>query len=381
MTHSKPSEKFLTTLQTRYRRCNRKERGQLLDEFVATSGYHRKYAITLLRGKGVQGPVRTRRPRKPYYTVLDQRALRRLAALFDQIGSKRLRVALDQTLPALRANGFLNVSAEGYRHLEQMSPATMDRLRVGDPQRVGLRRSLTKPGSLLKHQIPIRTYADWNDKRPGFMEMDLVDHSGGLAQGDFAQTLNMTDVSSGWTEMRAVPNKAQKYVFAAIQLIRARLPFRLAGIDSDNGGEFINDQLYRYCRAEHLTFTRGRAGRKNDNAYVEQKNWSVIRRLIGYDRYDSPAQVKLINQLYDPYRLYVNFFLPIVKLQRKVREGSRTRKIYDLPQTPYARLLAADQLTLTEKQSLRELYATLDVVDLKQMIDKLLRTLKPSPLR
>ena len=154
-------------------------------------------------------------------------------------------------------------------------------------------------GTLLKHQIPIRTWADWNDQRPGFMEMDLVDHSGGLAQGDFAQTLNMTDVHSGWTEMRAVPNKAQKHVFAAIQVIRARLPFRLLGIDSDNGGEFITDQLCRYCDAEHLTFTRGRVGRKNDNAYVEQKNWSVIRRLVGYDRYDSALQVRLLNQLYE----------------------------------------------------------------------------------
>ena len=381
MTHSKPSEKFLTTLQTRYRRCNRKQRGQLLDEFVATSGYHRKYAITLLRGTATATVARVRRRRAPFYTVLDQRALRRLAALFDQIGSRRLRVALDQTLPALRANGFLKLSADGYAHLERISPATMDRLRVGDPQRIGQRRSLTKPGSLLKQQIPIRTFADWNDKRPGFLEMDLVDHSGGLAAGDFAQTLNMTDVHSGWTEMRAVPNKAQKHVFAAIQTIRVRLPFKLAGIDSDNGAEFINDQLLRYCRAEQLTFTRGRVGRKNDNAYVEQKNWSVIRRLVGYDRYDSMAQVKLINQLYESYRLYVNFFLPIVKLQRKIREGSRTRKVYDAPQTPYVRLLASDLPSTDEKQKLRELYATLDVVDLKQTIDMLLRTLKPSLLR
>ena len=381
MNHSKPSEKFLATLQSRYRRSNRKQRSQLLDEFAATSGYHRKYAIALLRGKVSPRPAPARRRRAATYTPADQVAVRRLAALFDQIGSKRLRAALDQTLPALRANGFLSVSAECYAHLERISPATMDKLRVHDPQRVGQRRSLTKPGSLLKHQIPIRTYADWNDKRPGFMEMDLVDHSGGLAQGDYAQTLNMTDVYSGWTEMRAVVNKAQKHVFAAIQVIRARLPFGLHGIDSDNGSEFINNHLLRYCQAEQLTFTRGRAGRKNDNAYVEQKNWSVIRRLVGYDRYDSAPQVRLLNQLYDAYRLYVNFFLPIVKLQRKVRVGSRTQKVYDLPQTPYARLLASNRLNPHEQQSLREHYSRLDVVDLKQTIDELIRTLKPSPLR
>ena len=322
MDHSQPSGKYRLSLQTRYRKAKRRQRGQMLDEFVATTGYHRKYAIALLRGTVERTEPKARKPRRAYYTVLDRKALRRLAALFDQIGSKRLRVALDATLPALRANGFLNVTNEGYCHLEQMSPATMDRLRVGDPQRLGHGRSLTKPGTLLKDQIPIRTYADWNDKRPGFMEMDLVDHSGGLAQGDFAQTLNMTDVSSGWTEMQAVPNKAQNHVFAAIQTIQARLPFTLLGLDSDNGGEFINDQLWRYCKRGRITFTRGRSGRKNDNAYVEQKNWSVVRRLVGYGRYDSPPQVRLLNQLYAAYRLYVNFFLPIVKLQSKVRVGS-----------------------------------------------------------
>jgi hypothetical protein len=379
--HSKPSGKFLATLQLRYRKCKRRQRGQMLDEFVATTGYHRKYAIALLRGKLERAARGPRPPRKPTYTSLDRLVLLRLAALFDQIGSKRLRAALDATLPALRTNGFLRVSPEGYRHLEQMSPATMDRLRVGDPQRLGHGRSLTKPGTLLKQQIAIRTYADWNDKRPGFMEMDLVDHSGGLAQGDFAQTLNMTDVSSGWTEMQAVPNKAQSHVFAALQTIRARLPFTLLGIDSDNGAEFINEQLWRYCKTERLTFTRGRSGRKNDNAYVEQKNWSVIRRLVGYGRYDSPAQVKLLNQLFATYRLYVNFFLPVVKLQSKAREGSHTRKVYDKPQTPYQRLLDSATLSAAQKQALTKQYLQLDVVQLKQTIDHLLQSLKASPLR
>jgi hypothetical protein len=179
--HSKPSGKYLATLQLRYRKGKRPQRGQMLDEFVATTGYHRKYAIALLRGKLEPHAVIRRQPRKPTYSMLDRLVLLRLAALFGQIGSKRLRAALDVTLPALRANGFLKVRTEAYRHLEKMSPATMDRLRVGDPQRLGHGRSLTKPGTLLKQQIAIRTYADWNDKRPGFMEMDLVDHSGGLA--------------------------------------------------------------------------------------------------------------------------------------------------------------------------------------------------------
>ena len=381
MKHSKPSGKYLTTLQLRYRKGTRRQRGQMLDEFVATTSYHRKYAIAWLRGKVERRASGRRQPRKPTYTTLDRLPLWRLAARFDQIGSKRLRAALDVTLAALRANGFLKVSADVYRHLEQMSPATMDRLRVGDPQRLSHGRSLTKPGTLLKQQIAIRTYADWNDKRPGFMEMDLVDHSGGLAPGDFAQTLNLTDVSSGWTEMQALRNKAQIHVFAAIQTIRARLPFTLLGIDSDNGAEFINEQLWRYCRTEKLTFTRGRSGRKNDNAYVEQKNWSVVRRLVGYGRYDSSAQVKLLNLLFVTYRLYVNFFLPIVKLQSKVREGNRTRKIYDKPQTPYQRLLQSATLTAVQKQALTKQYLQLDVVQLKQTIDQLIKGLTASPLR
>jgi hypothetical protein len=371
----------MLSLQTRYRKAQRRQRSQMLDEFVATTGYHRKYAIALLRGKVERVEPSKRKPRRRTYTDLDRKVLRRLADLFDQIGSKRLRAAWDATLPQLRANGFLDVSGEVYRHLEQMSPATMDRLRVGDPQRLGQGRSLTKPGTLLKTQIPIRTYADWNDQRPGFLEVDLVDHSGGLAQGDFAQTLNMTDVCTGWTEMQAVPNKAQVHVFAAIQVVRARLPFALLGIDSDNGGEFINAELWRYCRRERITFTRGRSGRKNDNAYVEQKNWSVVRRLTGYGRYDSPPQVKLLNQLYGVYRLYVNFFLPVVKLQSKVRMAGRTKKVYDAPQTPYQRLLASGRLSVGQAQVLIKQYERLDVVQLKQQIDALLTQLKPSPLR
>ena len=183
----------------------------------------------------------------------------------------------------------------------------------------------------------------------------------------------MTDVASGWTEMQAVRNKAQIHVFAAIQAIRARLPFTLLGIDSDNGAEFINEQLWHYCDTETLTFTRGRSGRKNDNAYVEQKNWSVVRRLVGYGRYDSSAQVKLLNRLFVTYRLYVNYFLPIVKLQSKVREGGRTRKIYDKPQTPCQRLLDSATLTAAQKQSLTTHYLQLDVVPLKQTIDQLIK--------
>ena len=257
----------------------------------------------------------------------------------------------------------------------------MDRLRRSERRPHKRLRGGTKPGSLLKQQIPIRTFADWDDKRPGFVEADLVQHDGGNAAGFFATTLTLTDVATGWTEMRATPNKAQTHVFAALQVLRTQLPFALRGIDSDNGAEFINTQLVRYCTDEHLTFTRGRVGRKNDNAFVESKNWSVVRRLIGYDRYETPTHVKQLNQLYGVYRLYVNHFIPVTKLLKTVRQGSRVQKMYDDPKTPYQRVLDSPLVDKQAKAQLRAIHAQLDVVKLKQQLDELLDRLRPSKAR
>lgn len=382
---SKPSPAYLAELRRRYRHSTRPERSTMLDEFVKTTGYHRKHAIALLRGRyqprAPGAPIK--RPRARVYTAEDERALLRLVALFDGINSKRLRVALDQTLEQLRRQHHLHVSAQCLEHLQAMSPATMDRIRGKAARAHGQPhgRALTKPGSLLKQQIPVRTFADWDDAQPGFEECDLVEHAGGDARGDFAHTLTVTDVATAWTELYAVRNKAQIHVFAGLQTLRDRLPFPLRGLDSDNGSEFINDELWRYCEHEQLTFTRSRAGRKNDNCFVEQKNWSVVRRLVGYGRYDTPRQVALLNRLYACYRLYVNFFLPVMKLKEKVRAGSRTRRIYDEPQTPYARVLASPHVSEADKAKLRALYATLDVVLLRRELDALLPQLRPTPWR
>jgi len=234
-------------------------------------------------------------------------------------------------------------------------------------------RGFTKPGTLLKHQIAVRTWADWTEDRPGFCEMDLVDHSGGrvIRGADHAWTLCFTDVHTAWTECVAVQNKAQVHVFEAIRRARARLPFPLLGVDSDNGSEFINDELRRYCCREHLTFTRARAGRTNDNAYVEQKNWSVVRRAVGYNRYDTPQLLELLNHLYAVLHYYTNFFLPVAKLQSKTRAGIRVTRAYDKPLTPYARVLASPFVSEERKAELRETYAVLRVVDLRQQIDQL----------
>ncbi len=380
MSICKPSEQFLNKLRERYCKARKKRRGQMLDEFVATTGYHRKHATALLCGNRRHRNPKTpiQRVRRRIYLAEDKRAVLWLAELFDQIGSKRLRAAMDVELEQLRRQQHLDVSRTCFLRLKRISPSTMERFRRTAAHPITRHRGGTKPGTLLKSQIKVRTWADWDDKRPGFEEIDLVQHEGGNSSGFFACTLDVTDVSTGWTEMRAVLNKAQIHVFAALKHIRQVLPFPLLGIDSDNGGEFINDELSRYCDQEQLTFTRGRAGRKNDNPYVEQKNWSVIRRLVGYGRYETPKQVNQLNALYAVYRLYVNHFLPVQKLVTKVRDGSKVKKIYDDPKTPYQRVLDSPQVSPKDKRKLHAIHAKLDVVELKRQIDEMMDALIPS---
>ena len=276
----------------------------------------------------------------------------------------RQRACADKHIVASPADGDPRANGQA---------ATIDRLRASRERRTGRRRGFTKPGTLLKDQIPVRTWADWNEDRPGFCELDLVDHSGGITvRGqDHTWTLCFTDVHTAWTECVATVNKAQVHVLAAVKQARARLPFPLLGIDSDNGSEFINSELYRYCVDERITFTRGRAGRKNDNPYVEQKNWSIVRHAVGYGRYDTPAQLELLNRLYVLLHYYNNFFLPVVKLKEKIRIGSRVKRVYDEPQTPYARLLDSKLLTPDEEAELREAYGHLDLLALRRHIDAL----------
>jgi hypothetical protein len=370
---SQIDDKYLNQLRSRYRKASKKEKTAILDEYVKTTGQNRKYAIGVLRGKRRTGRRPILRPRRAVYGDEETQALLILSDLFDGICSKRLRAAMDIELPGLYESGVLQVSPECYQKLMQISPATMDRLLVGRRSQVRKSRGFTKPGTLLKHQIPIRTWADWTEDQPGFCEMDLVDHSGGLIipGADHTWTLCFTDVKTAWTECVAVPNKAQVHVFAAICRSRERLPFPLLGLDSDNGSEFINDQLYRYCLQEEITFTRGRAGKKNDSAHVEQKNWSVVRRAVGHYRYDTHEQLSLLNRLYAVMHFYVNFFLPVMKLKEKTRMGSKTKRVYDKPQTPYARVLANPDVSEERKAELRETYDLLDLVDLRRQINEL----------
>ncbi len=232
-------------------------------------------------------------------------------------------------------------------------------------------RARTKPGTLLKHRIPIRTFSDWDDLRPGFTEVDLVGHDGGDTRGEFCQTLHLTDVCTSWCEMQAVKNKAQAWVFEALKDIRERLPFGLLGLDSDNGGEFINSQLKRYCEEHKITFTRTRAYRKNDNCHVEQKNWSVIRRHVGYMRHDTEDELRTLNELYKHLRLYANFFQPVMKLKEKTRAGSRVTRKYHAPKTPYHLALESKLVDKAVKRRLKRQYEKLNPAELKRAITKL----------
>jgi hypothetical protein len=289
----------------------------------------------------------------------------------DHLCSKRLQPFLPELVAILRNYGEGGtLTAEIEAQLCQISPSTIDRLLR--PYRRGSGRrplSTTRPGSLLKNSIPIRTFADWKENGPGFLEADLVAHCGESVEGFYLNTLSTVDVASGWSECLGVWGKGQVRVRAAVHRIRQRLPFPMLGLDSDNGSEFINQHLYAYCRDEGVTFTRSRSYKKNDSCHVEQKNWSVVRRLIGYDRYNSRAALQALNRVYDLLRLYINFFQPVMKLKHKTRHGARVHKVYDVAKTPYQRLLEAGILIETKRQDLAATYHGLNPVSLLKQIN------------
>jgi len=362
---------YLRRIHRRYEGAARPEKKRILDEFCQVTRYHRKYALRLLHGPL---PPKVPRPRcrRPTYGSQTVAVLKGIWQAANYPWSVRLKALLPVWLPWARPRFALTPTVE--RQLVTMSPRQMDRrLR---PYKRSLKKRLygrTKPGTLLKHHIPVRT-THWRVRVPGYSEIDLVAHCGNRADGEFVHSLNLTDIHTTWVETRAVLGKARLDVRAALEDIRIQLPFRLRGIDSDNGSEFINSQLVRYCHERRIQFTRGRPYKKDDNAHVEQKNWTHVRKLMGYVRYDSLVAVHAMNALYTrELRWLQNLFLPSVKLLRKERVGSRIRRRYDAPQTPFERLQrcsTADPQAVAELEALRR---RLDPFALSQSIDRQLQ--------
>ena len=365
---------YLQAIHARYRQAARAEKGRILDEFCRVTGYHRKSALRLLHGPPPGRRPPPRRRRAPSYGA---RVIQVLAAIWRAAGypwSVRLKALLPLWLPWARPRFRLPPALE--RQLRRLSPRQMDRRLAPHRQQVQKRLyGRTKPGTLLKHHIPLRTDR-WDVTIPGFTEVDLVAHSGECGEGEFLHSLNLTDIHTTWVETRAVLGRGQAGVRDALEEMRRALPFRLQGIDSDNGSEFINAHLYRYCQAEGIQFTRGRPYKKDDNAHVEQKNWTHVRKLLGYVRYDSPAALDATNALYrHELRLFQNLFLPSVKLVRKVRVGSRVRRVYDRPQTPFERVLACPEADPVQVAHLKARRDRLDPFALAQAIDQKLTQL------
>jgi len=353
--HSK--RELVEATRPRYLKANKAGKGRILNEFVANTGYHRKYAIRILK----HGPRPKGLKKKGHQKVYQGEVVQVLIWVWEICGricSKRLRPFLPEIVSVLERQNELHLTAEAKTLLLSMSRATIDRclgpVRFEHPH--GL--STTKPGTLLKKAIPVRTYTPWEDEKPGFVEIDLVAHCGETTEGQYLNTLTATDLATGWTECLAISNKTQAAVSQAIQELRQRLPFRLLGLDSDNGSEFIDDTLWRYCQSEQITFTRSRPYHKNDQAHIEQKNWSVVRHTVGYNRLETPQELALLSSIYADLGLYVNFFQPVLKLIAKQQVDGKTIKKYDQAATPYRRVLALEQLPIENKVRLTYLFYT-----------------------
>jgi hypothetical protein len=360
---------LIAVIRPRYLRANKAGKEQILNEFIATTGYHRKSAIRVLKHglkpKGLKKPGRQKIYQGEVVQVLEQ-----IWEICGRICSKRLQPFLPEIVTILERHHEVCLTPQIKSLLLSMSRSTIDRClkkaRFTSPQR-GL--STTKPGVLLKQAIPIRTFTPWEEERPGFLEIDLVAHCGSSTEGTYLNTLTGTDLATGWTECLALANKTQVAVSQAIGQLRLDLPFPLLGLDSDNGSEFINDTLLRYCQSELITFTRSRPYQKNDQAHVEQKNWSVVRHTVGYDRLETEDELALLRSIYADLRLYINFFQPVLKLVGKERIDGKTIRTYDRATTPYRRVLALETLPLHIKARLTALYVQLNPVSLRASID------------
>jgi hypothetical protein len=366
-------EELVEAVRLRYVKASRGQKSQILDEFVAVTGFHRKAAIRRLTGRRRRSGKRQGRP--PVYTPDVVAALRAVWEVYGCICSKRLAPFLPEAVALLTREGKVVVPSDVRDRLIRMSSATIDRVLAKHRQRGGRGRATTKPGTLLRSQVAVRTFADWTDARPGFLEIDLVAHCGETTAGEYVHTLSTVDVTTGWFEPVALPNRSHQSVEEALEQVRRRLPFPLLGIDSDNDSAFLNWGIKAYCDKNEITFTRCRPYKKNDQAHVEQKNWSVVRQLIGYDRYEGADATAALQAVYDDYRVYVNFLQPVRKLLQKKTKGGKLWRRHDQASTPYRRVLGEASVDRELKHDLAAQYSGLRPCHLRQQIDHNLRRL------
>ena len=364
-------DEYLRVLRDKYLKSRtRKEKSQILDEYCGNTGQARKYVIRKIQ-PGVELKPGQRKKRKEVYDGQVKAALVEIWEIFDYPCGQRLKPILGTEAGRLRELGELDIPEEVALKLKKVSSATIDRKLKHQREVLHLLRSKggPKPGSLLKQKIPIRL-TEWDTSVVGYMEIDLVVHCGSSTFGEYINTLSTTEISSGWWEGEAIMGKSQEATFQALKKVRERTLFELKGLDSDNGTEFINDILYKYCHREGIEFTRSRPYKKNDNAYIEQKNWTHVRKVLGYLRHDTIGELMIINGLYrNELRLYKNFFQPVMKLTSKKRIGGRVNRKYDIPKTPYHRLLESTQVSDEAKKELKGIYLSLNPAELKRSID------------
>ncbi|MDO9066796.1 MAG: transposase family protein, partial [Chloroflexota bacterium] len=364
---------LIRAVSARYALAGRQLKTKILDEFTANTGYGRKYAIAVLRKPPVATAPKARRRRRHTYPSSLIEVLVLAWRTCECICSKRFKPFLPEMARQLEAFGHVRLTDEERALLARMSTSTIDRLLK--PFRDAARprgKSTTRPGPGLRRFIPVCTFAERSPTHPGTLEIDLVAHCGEKTAGDYVVTLNTVDLATFWSECIVPANRGQHAVLAAIQKIRARLPFPLRAIDSDNDSSFINHMLLRYCQQEKIGFTRSRPYKKNDQAHVEERNRYVVRQVVGYDRYENDA-VPALNALWERYRLFTNFYQPVMKLTSKTRIDGHLKKAYDEAATPYQRVLASPEVLPENKATLTALYATLDPVALRLQIEKLQR--------
>ena len=359
-------KELLGALRQRYKKASKNDKTRILDEFVALSGYHRKHAVRLLSGQNDQYPAKPNYSRRIYNEAVVEALIVTWEAA-DRICGKRLKAVLPNLVEAMERHGHLKLNPEVRQRLLAASASTIDRLLQPVRKKARPRKKRhTEPK--VRNQIPVRTFGDWDVPPPGFLEIDFVVHCGGSMAGSFIHTLAATDICSGWIECIPLLAREQALVVEGLKAIRHRLPFAILGLDSDNDSAFINDMLLEYSKTQGIKFTRSRAYRKNDQAWIEQKNGAVIRRFVGHDRFSGVVAGQALAHLYQATRLYVNYFQPSFKLKEKARKGAHVKRTYHKPATPCERLLEHTKIDSQTKEKLRLQRQQLDPVALLHQI-------------